>query len=238
MPGTIALVGAGEFLEGMAAVDRHLVAQVPDPPARVAIIPTAAAQEDPRAWTDMGVPHFQRLGAQAQPVFVMDRSSAADPNMAERVRQANFVYLSGGSPGYLLESLRDTPVWEAMQEVYRRGGVIAGCSAGAMVLGGLTRVFRGPRNPQAPRDINWEWAEGLGLLPGIAVAPHFNRLAGERLARYIDMLPPALALLGVDEHTAAVSDGATWQVMGRGGVALFHQGGNTRYETGQRFTLP
>ena len=238
MPGTIALIGAGEFLEGMAEVDRYLVAQAPDSPARVVIIPTAAAQEDPRAWTDMGVPHFQRLGAQAEPVFVMDRASANDPVLAQQVRAANFVYLSGGSPGYLLETIRESSVWDAIKEVYDKGGVIAGCSAGAMVLGGSTRIFGGPRNPNAPRDITWDWANGLALVPQVIIAPHFNRLAGDRLTRYLEQMPPERVLLGVDEHTAAVGDGKGWQVMGRGGVSLFHQDTTTRYEAGNRFILP
>ena len=121
MSGIIALVGAGEFLEGMAEVDSYLLAQVPEQPARVAILPTAAGLEDPRAWTDMGVPHFQRLGAQAEPVFVRDQKDANDPAMAEAVRKSNFVYLSGGSPGYLLQSLQGSEVWAAIQEVYAKG---------------------------------------------------------------------------------------------------------------------
>ena len=238
MPGTIALVGAGEFLEGMAEVDRHLVGQAPQQPARVVIVPTAAAQEDPRAWTDMGTTHFQRLGAQVEPVFVMDRASANDPEMARQIREANFVYMSGGSPGYLLETIRDSVVWEAMKEVYERGGVIAGSSAGAMVLGSLTRVFREPRNSSGPQQPDWDWAPGLALVPKIVVAPHFNRVTDGRLARYVALMPRDYILLGVDEHTAAVGDGQMWQVMGRGGVSVFHDDAQVRYEAGQQFSLP
>ena len=237
MPGTIVLAGAGEFLECMAEVDRHLVGLVPDPPARVAIVPTAAAQEDPRAWTDMGVPHFRRLGAQAEPVFVMDRQMAEDPAMAESVGRANFVYMSGGSPGYLLETIRETPVWKAMLAIYEGGGVLAGCSAGAMVLGGMTRVRHGHR-PGPPQASGWDWATGLGLLPRIVVAPHFNRMSEERLKGYRDGMDSGLVLLGVDEHTAAVGDGQHWTVMGRSGVSVFQGDTVVRYEAGQQFTLP
>ena len=237
MSGTIALVGAGEFLEGMAEVDSYLLAHVPEQPARVAILPTAAGLEDPRAWTDMGVPHFQRLGAQAEPVFVRDQKDANDPAMAEAVRKSNFVYLSGGSPGYLLQSLQGSEVWAAIQEVYAKGGVLAGCSAGAMVLGGQTRVARaGARSgPPAPQD--WGMAPGLGLVPQVVVSPHFNRMTEERLEYLLAQVPEDLLILGVDEHTAAVGDGSHWTVMGRGSVFFSDHKTSTRYLPGQQFSL-
>src|SRR5437763_1978950 len=98
MAGTIALVGAGEFLEGMAEVDRYLIGRTPEQPARIVILPTAAGLEDVRPWTDMGMPHFKRLGAQADPIFVLNRADADDPLMAHAVRESNFVYMSGGNP--------------------------------------------------------------------------------------------------------------------------------------------
>ena len=237
MPGTIALVGAGEFLEGMAEVDSHLISQVPDRPARVAIVPTAAGLEDPRAWTDMGVPHFQRLGAQAEPVFVRDNKDANDPSMAEAIRNSNFVYLSGGSPGHLLQSLQATQVWSAIQDVLGKGGVLAGCSAGAMVLGGQTRVMRSANRTGPPANQDWVLAPGLSLIPNVVVAPHFNRMTEERLEYLLAQVPEYLFILGVDEHTAAVGDGSQWTVMGRGSVYLFDHKTSTRFQPGQQFSL-
>ena len=236
MAGTIVLVGAGEFLEGMAAVDRVLISRVPDPPARVAIVPTAAAQEDPRAWTDMGESHYRRLGAQVESVFVRDRETADDPAFASAILRANFVYMSGGSPGFLLESIRDTRTYAAMLDIYHRGGVLAGCSAGAMVLGGMTRVRRGGM-PGPPQPFSWDWAQGLGLLPQVIVAPHFDRMNEERLRGYRDGMPPGFVMLGIDEHTAAVGDGTHFEVMGRGAVTVFHGEGSVRYSVGEQFTI-
>ena len=235
MSGVIALVGAGEFLEGMADVDRYLIQRVADPPARVAVVPTAAGQEDVLSWTNMGVPHFRRLGAEAEPVFVVDQKTAGDAEMAAAIRRCNFVYLSGGSPGYLLESFRESRVWEAIREIHGRGGVLAGCSAGAMVLGGMTRVRRAGAPPGPPDPATWTWAPGLGLLPGLVVAPHFNRMTPDRLQGFIQGAPAGLVTLGVDEHTAAVGDGRQWTVMGRGGVSVIRGGQAVRYEAGQSF---
>lgn len=240
MAGTIALVGAGEFLAGMAEVDRYLMERAPEQPARVIVLPTAAGLEDTKPWTDMGVAHFRWLGAQVDYADVLDNISANDPAHAAKVRAANFVYLSGGSPGHLLTSLQGTLVWEAIQAVYNDGGVLAGCSAGAMVLGGTTRVRRAGAPAGPPSDLSWEWATGLSLLPGIIVAPHFNRQTPERLRGLVSSVPAEHVVVGVDEHTAAVSVEGTddWLVMGRGTVSVIHGEAHDTYQPGQRFSIP
>ena len=48
------------------------------------------------------------------------------------VAGAGLVYLSGGNPTFLTETLQDTPVWDAIRRTWQRGAGLAGCSAGAM----------------------------------------------------------------------------------------------------------
>lgn len=54
--GTLALVGAGEYLPGVEAIDRFLLSRLPAP-RRVVCLPTAAgaeAAERLRYWADLG----------------------------------------------------------------------------------------------------------------------------------------------------------------------------------------
>ncbi len=72
--GTLALVGAGEFLPEMNDVDRELLRRCRG--RRVAILPTASAPDGPgvpERWAKDGVTHFQALGAQAVGVMALDR---------------------------------------------------------------------------------------------------------------------------------------------------------------------
>src|SRR5262245_28465430 len=136
--GTAALVGAGEFLPTMDPVDVLLLEQLPKP-ARVVILPTAAAPDGPgvpERWGKMGVEHFTRLGADAESLMLLTRSDAESADLAAKIAAANFIYLSGGKPQYLLETLRQTACWHAIEDVFAAGGVVAGCSAGAMAMGG------------------------------------------------------------------------------------------------------
>ena len=62
----LAMVGSGEYLQPMEAVDRYLLHSLGEP-ARVVCLPTAAGTEgDERIayWSDLGVEHFGGLGAE------------------------------------------------------------------------------------------------------------------------------------------------------------------------------
>jgi len=81
-PGPIALVGSGEFLPAMEAVDAGLLA---GRPARAVFLPTAAGPEGPARvdyWLRLGADHYRRLGAEPVPLAVLDRRDADDPDFA------------------------------------------------------------------------------------------------------------------------------------------------------------
>ena len=135
--GTIALVGAGEFLPPMLPVDKYLVERLIETP-RVAIVPTASAPDGgdvPARWAKLGVEHFAQLGVAVEPVMLLDHADANDTGIVSQLAAANFVYFSGGKPRYLLETLQGTAAWQTILDMFARGGIIAGCSAGAMALG-------------------------------------------------------------------------------------------------------
>src|SRR2546430_975557 len=113
-PGPVALVGSGEFLPVMEAVDAALLA---GRPPRLAFLPTAAAQEGAERvdyWVELATEHCRRLGVEAVPVLALDRAGADDPGLAALIAGAGLVYLSGGNPGYLAETLRGSLVFDAI----------------------------------------------------------------------------------------------------------------------------
>lgn len=230
MVGTLALVGAGEYLDSMRPVDTALLARIAAPDKRVVLLPTAAAPEpDYYKWSALGFRHFTRLGVDTKPLNVLTREDAFNPAFVAEIERANFVYLSGGNPIYLLRTLANTPVWQAIRGVWEAGGVVAGCSAGAMVMGGALR---------ARRDPPVEWEPGLGLAPSIVLIPHFDRMQLYRLHYLTEHVPEGLILVGVEEHTVAAGDADGWEVMGRGAVHVFGGGEPARYIAGERIPLP
>ncbi len=229
MKGTLALVGSGEYLPPMESVDKFLLGRLSSP-ARVACLPTAAGREGVERieyWSQLGVEHFTRLGAQAEAVRVVDRVSAQAEAHAARVRAANFVYLSGGDPGYLFQALTETHVWEAIRQVLEQGGVVAGCSAGAMIFGEKIPAF-----PQV-----WSLRPAFNYLPGAVILPHYDEM-GEGVKRVIRMLIGRLTLLGIEGNTALVKKDGRYQTVGRGGVTVWSRKQKARFVHGQEVGWP
>ncbi len=226
--GTVALVGAGEFLPTILPVDKMLLERVNGTP-RVAVLPTASAPDGPgvpERWARMGVEHFTQLGVAVEPVMLLKRADAENADMAARLAAANFIYFSGGKPRYLLETLKETAAWQAILDVFTAGGVAAGCSAGAMVLGGELFDF-----PQV-----WRTLPALGLVPGIAVIPHFDEMPA-LLSAMIATARHEMTIVGIDGTTALVGSNGQWMVHGRGGVTVFTQNGKKRYMAGEEVPL-
>lgn len=235
-PGAVALVGSGEYTEAMSETDRYLLATLGGPrAARVALLPTASGLEpgSPQRWNAMGQRHFAALGVDdIRPVWILDRESADDPAQLALLRGANFYYFSGGMPGQIIDSLRGTEALRVMLDAYAEGAVLAGCSAGAMALAGATISVRSAMAGGVP-----QWTSALGVVPGLIVFPHFDRMAGfmgqEAFQSIIRSAPDGRAAIGVDEDTALVrvapsaggdtSGEALWRVMGRQTVTVFEQ---------------
>jgi cyanophycinase len=227
--GTIALVGSGEYLPPIQPLDKKLLEHVQGTP-QVVVLPTASAPDGPgvpERWAKMGVEHFGRLGAAVVPVMLLTREDAERPELAEQIAQANFVYFSGGKPRYLLETLQGTPAWEAVVQVYKSGGVIAGCSAGAMAMGEVVFDF-----PQL-----WRTLPALAVAPGLAVIPHFDEIP-KMILSTLNHAHGQATVVGVDGSTALVGREGRWTVYGLGRVTVFEGKKRVRYTEGEVVRLP
>lgn len=228
-PGRIALVGSGEYLPVMHEVEAWLLA---DRPAVYVQLATAAATEGSdvlQMWHRRGAEAAQRLGAEQIVIDVRTREDALDEQWIEPIRRAGLIYLSGGKPSYLAETLVGTPVWEAIRETWAGGASLAGCSAGAMALAAWVPEIRHPNRPGVP---------GLGVLPGIRVIPHFDRFshwAPSGALRWA--VGSSQTVLGIDEDTALVgerrADGSWWfEPMGRQSAWVVASHGKDRITDG------
>ena len=216
-----ALVGAGEYLPKMEAVDRELLERL-GKPAKVVCIPAGAGTEGAariQYWNDLGVNHFTKLGVEVNAVEIIDSTTADDPKLADQIAEANFIYFSGGKPGYLYETLKDSLAWQAVDTVLADGGLLAGCSAGAMIQGSniIGRL---------------NLSDGFGLLPNSVILPHFDEYPGflARASRLISGTD--VTTYGIDGMTALFRDGDQLEVIGRGGVTILSKAGKVRYTAG------
>ena len=198
MAGRIALVGSGEYLPVLTDVEDWLFA---DNPRVYVQLATASAPEGADRlgyWHDLGRQAADRLDAEQVVIDIRTRADAEDERWVPLIERAGLIYLSGGNPTFLTESLKGTPAWAAIRRTWERGAGLAGCSAGAMAMGGTVQHFRYPgKDPLT----------GLEVVPDVRVFPHFDRYT--RWLPDLALRPFASrggTMLGIDEDTALVAE--------------------------------
>lgn len=224
------LEGGKEFHGRMAEADRQAMALAGGDDAPISIIPAAAAPDNNQVRAgNNGVTWFRQLGARhVTSLPLVDEASANDPYIADNIRRSGMVFLLGGFPGYLQQTLESSLSWSAATAVEQSGGVIAGSSAGAMVL---CEMYYDPlRNAVA---------HGLNLIPGTCVLPHHDTYGSTWLPFLREWLPDTI-FIGIDEETGMISDRrtGTWQVYGGGEVTLYREHRVERYPRSREFQIP
>jgi len=227
--GALLLEGGAEFGGQMREPDLIALKLAGGPQSPVRIIPTAAAPDNNQARAGgNGVRWFTALGAQnVSWVPLIDKPSANDPQVAAELLQARLIYVLGGFTNYLGQTLKESAAWQAALQAAQAGAVIAGSSAGAMVL---CQFYYDPGAGQV--------MDGLNLIPNALVLPHHNTFGKAWAPQLVERLP-GVTLLGIDERTGMLSqDGAAnWQVLGQGSVSLYRQGRREIYQKEKRFSL-
>ena len=227
--GYLLLEGGAEFSGQMRLPDLKAIELAGGFNAPIRIIPAAAAPDNNhiRAGNN-SVRWFQSLGARdVESVPLIDKTSANSVELAETLRRAKLIYLLGGFTDYLGQTLKGSSGWAAALETYRNGAVIAGSSAGAMV------ICQFYYDPAAGRVV-----EGLNLVPNALVLPHHNTFGKGWASRLLSQLP-GVTLLGIDERTGMLDDGhgLEWSVLGQGAVTVYRQGQREIHPTGETFFL-
>jgi cyanophycinase len=227
--GHLVLEGGAEFGGRMCDPDLRAIELAGGFDAPFRIIPTAAAPDDNhRRSGNNGIRWFQSLGANdVISLPLIDKASASDEKIANSLRQAKLIYLLGGFTDYLGQTLKGSLAWSAAVEAYQKGAIIAGSSAGAMVM----CEFYYHHNEK-------KVFKGLNLLPNSLVLPHHNSF-GKRWAPKLLKDIPDVTLIGIDEETGMIDDGENddWTVHGRGGVTLYRKGQVETYKVGDSFSL-
>ena len=231
--GSLVIVG-GALRADNAAVWERIVRLAGGESARIAVFASASASPEATAKFNMDL--LNQYGADSFfiPVAVKLAGSdylaaADDPELAAAVRKAGGAYFAGGDQSRITRSLRrpdgsNSLVLDALWDMYRKGGVIAGSSAGAAIMS--STMFDEPRTVLG--TLKQGVAEGHEISPGLGfigddVFVDQHLLVRGRFARMLPvMLKKGYKLgLGIDENTAmVVSPNRDVEVIGYKGALL------------------
>ena len=200
-PSTGSLVIAGGAVRDPAIVATFLsLAGGADAP--IVVIPTAGGADDyDQSWPGLAL--FVVHGAiNVTVLHTTDREVANSDAFVQSIREARGVWFSGGRQWRLADAYLHTAVHREIQEVLDRGGVVGGSSAGATILG----------------------EEGMAFVRGVAIDQHLLRR--NRQFDLIEVIRerPDLLGIGLDEDTAIIVQGDTFEVIGQSYAVIYdHQ---------------
>jgi dipeptidase E len=194
MPGHIVAMGGGGVLSPASKLEELLLELSGEPRPRVAFLPTAAADSGERIALFLDA--FR--GRECEPEVVTLFGMPERP--AERIAAADVVYVNGGNTANALAIWRVHGVGEALREVWRKGGVLGGWSAGGICWfdDALTDSFGPQLRPLG---------DGLGFLAG-SFCPHFD-VEPQRRPLFLDLIGQGVLPHGVaaDDDAALVYEG-------------------------------
>lgn len=146
--------------------------------------------------------------------------------LLDSIRKGELLYLAGGDQSRFMERVAGTPLYDALQEAYVNGAVIAGTSAGAAVMSDVMITGDQKKYPEYTGDFrtiesdNMMLAEGLGFLKSAVIDQHFiRRMRFNRLLSVV-LENPGLTGIGIDESTALFVEGHRGSVYGEGQVLV------------------
>jgi cyanophycinase len=225
--GILLLEGGCEFQGKMEEPDRKALVSAGGENAKVVIIPTAAAPDNNSKHAgNIAIKWFRTLGAgDISSLPIVDKKSADDPKLSAELDDANLIYILGGFPGYLERTLKESRCLKAFLRANDKGAVLAGSSAGAMVL--CDWYF----DPKVK-----EIKKGFGILKDTILIPHHNTFGHSWHSTYFDTISD-IRCIGIDEQTGMINQDGDhhWAVFGKGKVTLYFKSSVVTYDAGQTF---
>lgn len=218
--GTLVIVGGGVMPAdiGTYFMDRAEALAPPGEEATIGIIPSASEDADK---LDMPISRWW-TGEQRNVVFEVlhakNPEEARSPEFAARIKKKHALWVPGGRQRVFLERYMGTPVEQAFYDVYHRGGLVGGTSAGAAVSSRLA-ILDGT-NEDANLGRGFDLLQ-FGKTKKCVIDQHFLRRRRDiRLEKVVREHPDHTGV-GVDESTALIVEPRKSFVLGDGSVHIY-----------------
>ncbi|HLQ85642.1 MAG TPA: cyanophycinase [Salinisphaeraceae bacterium] len=199
--GCLVAIGGAEDKTCASDVLSAVVALAPEQKKEITVI--AAASSIPNEVLPTYEQVFAQLGAERVHLLAMRaRGDAEDAQSLSAVAASSVIFFTGGDQLRLTNLLGGSRLLQAIQARFMAGAVVAGTSAGAMVLA-TTMIYNGDAaNALHKGAVNM--SSGLGFVGGLIIDTHF--LARGRFTRLMaaGATNPQDLGVGLDENTAVI----------------------------------
>ena len=216
--GLLILIGGAEDKRNGKSVLKHTLAATQA--RRIVFIPTASAYPS-EVYGDYRTA-FRDLGVETIDCLDIRKHSEADrEEHLAGIETADLVFFGGGDQARLVAVLSNTRLFARIRERFSEEGLhIAGTSAGAAAVGGLT-IYCGDNKGFQKGSIRFR--EGFGLIKDVTVDTHFqNRKRIPRLSQFL-VSGKCTRGIGLDENTGiVVYPNDQFEVIGTGMVTVLN----------------
>jgi hypothetical protein len=245
-PGSVVLFGSGETSASGRKVFERALKKLPHAP-RLALLETPAGFELNSSRVIGRVADFigHRLQNHAPQLSVVPARkrgtdfSPDNPEIVAPLLESDLIFMGPGSPTYAVRQLQGSLAWYYLLARHRLGATLVLASAATIAISAYAlpvyEIYKVGEDLHWKNGLDFFGAYGLSLV----FIPHWNNQEGgdeldtsrcfmgqSRFAALMEMLPPDLTVVGIDEHTALImeSQGGECHVVGAGGVTLIHTG--------------
>ena len=210
-------IGGGEFAEAEDVVEAFLkyLKKASDPRVTVMTVATNEPEEAARKYRDF----FRGKGIKnVENVEISQRDHSFDEKSLDKIRRSDALFFTGGDQLNVTSLLGGSPLHDLIHEKIKEGFIIAGTSAGAMMMSN-SMIISG-RSDSAPKVGGVEIAPGMDILSETIIDTHFSQRGRHgRLLTAIAHYPQDIGI-GIDERTAIVVRNGHFTVLGEGVVTV------------------
>ena len=227
--GTVIVVGGGG--QG-PEITKKFIELAGGPNALIILVPAAGGDtaygqdyNGTRSWKAAGAKNLWVLHTNSRDVANSDA-------FVEPITRAGGVWFDGGRQFHLVDLYANNKTEKAFHDLLARGGVAAGSSAGASILGDF--LVRGAPSSDNTIMDHPSYQKGFAFLKGVGIDQHV--VARERLPDLADSIIPrgkVQLAISEDEGTAWMVRGANAEIIGRN--KAFAYGGNDPNDPGVPF---
>ena len=214
--GTLIIIGGAEDKLG----GKEILTEVARRTGNGKLIVASVASELPdemwatykKLFNDMGIKKVEHLGIDRK------EETRLEKNVNLFDDQVKTVFFTGGDQLKITTKLGGTEIARRIFSVFGRGGIIAGTSAGASMMG--ESMLLGGENQESHKVGNWMMAPGIGLLKETIIDQHFAQRG--RIGRLLGAvsLNPGVLGVGIDEDTGIIVENESFKVIGSSAVYI------------------
>lgn len=166
----------------------------------------------------------------------IDMVNSADEIFGRNMNDYAAVFIGGGNTYKLLKELKDTGVFNVLQKYVDKGGLVYGCSAGALIFGSdIDSCLY-----MDPNDVKLEDTAGFNCMFGASFAAHYtnkNETKTETATNYLTQYSCNEPVIALPEEDSLYINGDMVQVIGTRPWYIFNNGVRREFMPNKKYTV-